>query len=69
MNDAKFLEACGIEIDLQWLAQLNDQKPQTNLTTLMEHESTSKEVRNYVRSLAEIANMLGPYSQQPKLKL
>jgi hypothetical protein len=61
MNDAKFLEECGIAIDPQWLASLNDENAQMNLT-LVEHESTSEESRNYVTSLARIAKMLGPFS-------
>jgi hypothetical protein len=62
MNDTKFLEECGIAIDPQWLAELDDQNAQMDLMALMEHESTSEEARNYVTSLARITNMLGPSS-------
>jgi hypothetical protein len=46
MEDAKFLQQCGIEIDLRWLLEF------------MEQEEAS-EVCNHVKDLLRIGDMLG----------
>ena len=59
MEDAKFLEECGISVDPQLLVELGVHDPGMDQMALMEQESQSEVVRNYARSLIRIANMLG----------
>jgi hypothetical protein len=59
MEDAVFLEQCGISLDPLWMAELRDVDLLMDQKSLMEHESPSEEVGNYVRDLVRIANMLG----------
>jgi hypothetical protein len=46
MDDATFLQQCGIEIDSRWLVQWMPQE-------------APAEICNYVKSLIRIADMLG----------
>ncbi len=46
MEDAKFLQQCGIEIDLRWLLEFMD-------------KDDASEVCNYVKDLLRIGDMLG----------
>ncbi len=59
MDDAKFLEQCGISLDPQWLVDLRDLDSLMEEKSVMEHEPPSEEAGNYVRDLVRIANMLG----------
>jgi hypothetical protein len=59
MEDAKFLEQCGISVDPQLLVELGDQELRMDQRAMMEQQSPSEEVRNYARSLIRIANMFG----------
>jgi hypothetical protein len=59
MEDAIFLEQCGISLDPLWLAELRDVDLLMDQKSLLERESPSEEVGNYVRDLVRIANMLG----------
>ena len=58
MNDATFLEQCGISLDPQWLVDLKDLDSLMDEKPLMEQELPSEEVGNYVRDLVRIANIL-----------
>jgi hypothetical protein len=46
MEDAKFLQQCGIEIDLRWLLEFMD-------------KDEASEVCNHVKDLLRIGDMLG----------
>jgi hypothetical protein len=59
MEDAKFLEECGISFDPQWLVDLEDLDLLMDQKSIMEQEPPSEEAGNYVRDLVRIANMLG----------
>jgi hypothetical protein len=58
MDDAKFLEECGISLDPQWLVDLKDLNSLMDEKSLMEQKLPSEEAGNYVRDLVRIANML-----------
>ena len=59
MDDANFLEQCGISFDSQLLVELGDQELRMDQRAMTVQESPSEEVRNYARSLIRIATMLG----------
>ncbi len=59
MEDAKFLEQCGISFDPEWLVDLGNIDFPIDEKSLMRQESQSEEVGNYVRDLVRIANILG----------
>ena len=59
MDDAQFLEQCGISVDPQLLVELGNHDRGIDQMAMMEQESQSEVVRNYARSLIRIANLLG----------
>jgi hypothetical protein len=58
MEDAKFLEQCGISFDPEWLVDLKDLDSLMDEKPVMEQEPPSEEAANYVRDLVRIANIL-----------
>jgi hypothetical protein len=54
MDDATFLQQCGIKVDARWLMECM-------------HEETPAEIYNYAQGLMRISDMLGQF-QNPMNK-